>query len=296
MPILRTHAQNNSRTLPNTGEKTANRQIRGLGLQGRLLIGCCPPTLSSYWLRAAHAASTLPLLPVALGQLTAAQPMGGLRGGASGARRAHAGQKVNRSGACAGRALSAGRARGGVALLSEEPTFLQPGKAAACRPAACLSTPGSFLTRSSDSEAWAASFTLSRGAPGTGYCAALSGPRSGSAASRGLRVASASSTHVAAFLSILFLNSQTLELRASGSGCSLCQSCNFYARASCRVYSWGEVWEEVPSLFLFLVSFWSVLLFFQTLVVTLAVWKTHAFSCHITQPSHLLSVRGQRMP
>lgn len=279
------------------GEKTANRQIRGLGLQGRLLIGCCPPTLSSYWLRAAHAASTLPLLPVALGQLTAAQPMGGLRGGASGAWRAHAGQKVNRSGACAGRALSAGRARGGVALLSEEPTFLQPGKAAACRPAACFSTPGSFLTRSSDSAAWAASFTLSRGAPGTGYRAALSGPRSGSAASGGLRVASASSTHVAAFLPILFLNSQTLELRASGSGCSLCQSCNFYARASCRVYTAGvkSGRKSLPCSF-FLVSFWSVLLFFQTLVVTLAVWKTHAFSCHITQPSHLLSVRGQRMP
>lgn len=32
-------------------------------------------------------------------------------------------------------------------------TFLQPGKAAACRPAASLSTPGSFLTRSSDSAA-----------------------------------------------------------------------------------------------------------------------------------------------
>lgn len=35
-------------------------------------------------------------------------------------------------------------------LLTEEPTFLQPGKAAACRPAASLRTPGFILTRSSD--------------------------------------------------------------------------------------------------------------------------------------------------
>lgn len=119
-------------------------------------------------------------------------------------------------------ALAAGPVCGGVALLTEEPTFLQPGKAAACRPAASLSTPGSLLTRSSDSAAWVESFPLSRGASGNGYGAALSSPGSGSAsgASRGLRVA----THVAAFLPIMFLNSQTLELCASGSDCSLCQN------------------------------------------------------------------------
>lgn len=63
-------------------------------------------------------------------------------------------------------------------------------------------------------------------------------------------------------------------------------------------HGWGEVGEEVSSLFLFFVSFWSFLLFFQTLVITLAVWTTPAFSCTeavTAQPSYLLSVRGQNI-
>lgn len=124
--------------------------------------GAMPSRAASHWLLSSHpqsllaasrarAPSTLPPRPVALGPLTEAQPMGEPGGGAGGAGRAHAGPKVNRVERVRGARTAA--ARGGVAELTEEPAFLQPGKAAACRPAATLSTPGSVLTCSSDNAA-----------------------------------------------------------------------------------------------------------------------------------------------
>lgn len=145
LPTLKTHTQNKSTTLPQPGEKTANRQIRDFS--------------ASHWLSSFHPQSLL-AVSHARGEhaLSTSCGTGAVNSGSANGR---ARRRSKRSAACArgpeGKqnwsvwgTLAAGRASGGVVLLTEEPTFLQPGKAAACRPAANLSTPGSILTRSSD--------------------------------------------------------------------------------------------------------------------------------------------------
>lgn len=109
--------------------------------------------------------------------------------------------------------------------------------------------------------------------------------------------ASAASTLVAAFLLIMFLSSQTLELCVHRALAAVCvRTTTSMLEPAVAFHGWGEVGEEVSSLFLFFVSFWFFLLFFsdtggQTSSLDNSCILLHR-SCHIAQPSHLLSVRG----
>lgn len=123
MSILRTHAQNNSRTFPAREERQ---------LTGRL--GPRPSRAASHWLLSFHPQSLLAVrcacgehVPTAASGIGSANGRVRRRGKRSAACARGPEGKQN---PCACGALAAVRARGGVSLWTEESTFLQPGKAA----------------------------------------------------------------------------------------------------------------------------------------------------------------------